>query len=560
MKKHVKLLSLLLVVVTLLCLCTACGTRTNDHDIVVLFTNDIHCQIEEGEEKLTLSQVAYLKKATEQITPYVALVDCGDAVQGSSLGAVSQGEVIVDAMNAVGYDFAALGNHEFDYQMPRLRELLAKANAQYLCCNVTYTGEGLSALEDTKPYEIVKYGKYKVAFVGISTPMTCYSTSPMIFEEDGVQVYDFNLGENGTLFYAAVQKTVNDAKKHGADFVIALAHVGTDAADAPYNVPELVANTTGIDAVLDGHSHTDYVETYDNKDGNDVLCAQTGTGLVNVGQLTIKTDGTLTVELLNSIDGDDAEVAAAVGGYVETYSAWLNEVICSINVSLPTVDENGLRAVRNRETAIGDLCADAYRAVSGADVAYINGGGIRAGFAAGQITYQNVIDVNPYGNELCVVELTGQEIMDILEYDVRCVTPQITNEDGSKPMGEDGSFPNVSGMTFTVDTTIPSPVLVNEEDMLVGVDETMTRRVSDLKIWNGSEYVPVDLTKTYTFAGTNYMILKGGSGMKVYLVGKNVVQKSIMSDYQVLITYIRDTLAGDLSQYTAPDTRITFIR
>lgn len=129
--------------------CERLFSRENE-DIVILFTNDVHGVSSEG---IGYAGLAAYKEWLEEETPYVTLVDCGDALQGDALGAVSRGAYLVEIMNAVGYDFAVLGNHEFDYGMEQLASLLGEADAQYLGCNIRYTGEGESAV--LAPYALV---------------------------------------------------------------------------------------------------------------------------------------------------------------------------------------------------------------------------------------------------------------------------------------------------------------------------------------------------------------------------------------------------------------------
>ena len=136
-------------------------TSKTQEDIVILFTNDVHCGIEENIGYAGLS--AY-KDIMEEKTPYVTLVDCGDAIQGDTIGTVSKGEFLVDLMNEADYDLAVLGNHEFDYGMEQLGTLIEKAQAQYLSCNISYTGSGENGLASIKPYEIITYGTTDVAF------------------------------------------------------------------------------------------------------------------------------------------------------------------------------------------------------------------------------------------------------------------------------------------------------------------------------------------------------------------------------------------------------------
>ena len=208
------------------------GRATPDNDVVILYTNDIHCGIEDG---LGFAGLAALKKDLQKETPYVSLVDNGDAVQGTLIGTISKGSYIIDIMNEVGYDFAALGNHEFDYGMDVLDGLIAKANAQYLVCNIEFTGKNKTFLDRTAPYAIKSYGDFKVAFVGATTPNAITTSTPAFFQEDGEFVYDFGKTATGIKLYRKIQNAVNAARQDGADFVILLSHLGDESGDAPCN-------------------------------------------------------------------------------------------------------------------------------------------------------------------------------------------------------------------------------------------------------------------------------------------------------------------------------------
>ncbi len=539
-----KLLSLVICLAMLLAL-ASCAAPASADDIVILFTNDIHCAVEDG---ITLSGVVYYKNLMKQTNKYVALVDCGDAIQGSYLGSVSKGEILVDAMNAAGYDYAILGNHEFDVGISRLNELMAKADAQYLCCNIKYSGSN-DGIVGTKPYAIAEYGNKKVAFVGVTTPNTMLDSDPHCFMEDDVTVYDFSDGD----FYGTVQQTVDDARQNGADYVIVLAHLGMED-EVKYRSVDLAANTNGIDAILDGHSHDEFIYlNTQNKDGKSIIVAQTGTKLQSLGQLVITAGGNIAVTTISDITAKDAEFDAKLQTLTAEYTEMLSKVICSNCNGLSDKDANGIRAVRNRETALGNLVADAMRYVSGADLAYQNGGGLKSGLPAGDVDYSDLIAVLPYGNTVAVVEVTGQEIADMLEYYGRNAQPETVDLVNKTAIGEEGSYPNVSGITFTIDTTVESSVIVDDDDMLVGVGDV--RRISNIKI--GGE--DIDYAKTYTLAGSGYMINNGGSGMLHFLADHNVVNPGIMTEYEALAEYITNALGGDLSGYTGAEGRITFI-
>lgn len=170
-----------------LCGCSAKSERPED--IVVLYTGDVHCAVDEN---TGYAGLAAYKKQMEEKTPYVTLVDCGDAIQGDAIGLVSKGEYPVQIMNRTGYDLAVLGNHEFDYGMERLSALIGTATAQYLGCNIRYSGNGENALSGVKPYQIASYGDTDVAFIGVCTPENITSSTPVFFcDETGQFVYDF---------------------------------------------------------------------------------------------------------------------------------------------------------------------------------------------------------------------------------------------------------------------------------------------------------------------------------------------------------------------------------
>ena len=177
-------------------LLTSCGNKKCYHqeDIVVLFTSDVHCAIQDN---IGYDGVAAYKKNLEKKNKYVSLVDLGDAIQGGLIGTISKGSYIMDIMNYMEYDFAILGNHEFDYGMDALETIISDFEGTYLAANVEYTGDGENLLAQTKPYEIVRYGKVDVAYIGISSPNSIGLSTPTYFMENGEYVYDFFPSEDG---------------------------------------------------------------------------------------------------------------------------------------------------------------------------------------------------------------------------------------------------------------------------------------------------------------------------------------------------------------------------
>ena len=529
-----KIFSLLLALSMILALC-ACGAPAEapepqvvekivevekaaapGSNVVILYTNDIHCGVDDN---IGFKGLADVKAAVEATGKQVILVDNGDAIQGGSIGTLSKGEYIIDIMNELGYAVATIGNHEFDYTLDTFFALAEKAQFPYVSANFV-DADGKTVFD---PYVIIEADGARIAFVGASTPKTFVSATPTYFMNDqGEFIYSFCEGETGEKFYATIQSAVDAARAEGADYVFLMAHLGIEADAAPYTSSELITNTTGIDVVLDGHSHSVIEsETVKNANGENVLLTSTGTKLANVGCLTIGEDGGLTTQLINAQNVSD--LVDELNGEFEEL---LNQVVAHTDVDLCITDpETGLRMVRSNETNLGDLCADAYRIMSGADVAIVNGGGVRADIPAGDITFGQLIAVHPFGNEMCVVEATGQEILDALEFSVHSLP------------GEFGGFLHVSGMSFTVDLSVESSVKLDVNDMFVSVEGE--RRVKDVMI--GGE--PLDPEKTYTLASHNYKLKSMGDGYSMF--ADNVfLQDSVMIDNQVLMNYIIDVLGG----------------
>ena len=523
-----KFLSLLLTMAMVLSLAVTVNAAAPKEDITILHTNDVHCDYEKYAKVATLHKSADL------------LVDAGDHVQGGVIGTLSKGEYIVDIMNYLKYDAAVPGNHEFDYGMDQFLHI-AKDLAKYPYISANFTGK------DGKPYfdayKMFEVKGVKVAFVGVCTPETFTKSTPTYFQDaNGNYIYGFCEGNNGADLYKAVQKAIDAAKAAGADYVIGLGHLGIDEQSSPWMSKEVIANTTGFDAFIDGHSHSTFSETIKDKSGKEVVFEQTGTKLANVGKLTIKTDGTIAHENIDlSAVEEDADAKAYIAGITEKFDALQKKVVAKTTVTLTTKGADGKRAVRSAETNLGDLCADAYRLLLGADVAFVNGGGVRADINAGDITYGDIINVHPFGNSACLVEVTGQQLKDALEL-------------GSAAYpGESGGFLQVSGLIYTINADIPSSVVKNDKSEFVKVDGAY--RVSDIMV--GGQ--PLDVNKTYTLASHNYMLKDAGDGYTMFgTKNVKVLQDEVMIDNQVLINYIVEKLGGVVgAEYAAPQGRIT---
>ena len=506
-------------------------------DIVILFTSDVHCGIDQGFGYAGLSEIYDHLVAQGN---KVILVDDGDNIQGEPIGTMTKGEALVDLMNKVGYSVAIPGNHEFDYGMEQFLSLAKQAKFSYVSCNFNHEGELVF-----DPYVIRELDGMKVAFVGVTTPKTLTSSTPRYFQdENGEFVYGFFQDETGEGVYNAVQSAVDDARAEGADYVVVLGHMGNEEECHPWTYSDVISNVSGIDVFLDGHSHdTDQVVMKD-KDGKEVIRAACGTKLSCIGWCRIDTEGKITTGLYTWNNNESApallgianKTSALVDKATSALEKKLKEVVASSEVLLTIndpeeVDANGkpIRMVRRAETNLGDLCADAYRIQSGADIAFVNGGGIRVSINAGKITLNDILKVHPFGNAMCVIEVTGQQILDALEWGARAVP------------GENGGFLQVSGLSYEIHSYIDSPCKSDENSMFAGIEGE--RRVQNVLV----DGKPIDPEATYTLASHDYMLLNNGDGYTMF-DGAPLLQDRVKLDNQVLIDYITETLKGVIGE------------
>ena len=508
-----------------------------DFPIVIVYENDSHCAVD-GYPRL-----ASLRAQQRMATPYVTIVSCGDFVQGEVIGSVSWGEQIVEVMNRVGYDVVALGNHEFDFGMSQIRHLTDLLDASVVSANFRDLRSGELVFP---AYRMVRYGEVDIAYIGLTTPETATSVAPSTFwDQDGNHIYDFMLNE----FYQQTQTCVDRARAEGADHVVLLSHLGDRKRPGYPSSFSLIAATTGVDVVLDGHDHHVIPDTLiHNKEGQPVLFSSTGAKFQYIGLLTLSTDGQFSSRLVPLADlMPDTDVQAYVDAIKGNTLTEGMRVVGTCDVDLPIVDASGEANVRSCEMPLGNFCADAFRLMLKADVAMINGGGIRSGLSQGEITFNDLLAVFPFNNTACTATLTGQQLLDALEMSVRYLPDM------------DGSFMQVSGMTFEVDLSVPSPVVLDEYSWFSHVSPA-PRRVSHLQIWDKEQgaYVPVDTDRTYVLASFDYQ-LKGYGSNAVFRYA-TLKDDSHGLDVEVLISYLTQMLGGRIGQsYAATEGRIRIL-
>ena len=528
------------------------------NDIVILHTNDVHCGVQDsiGYDGLMLYKKQLLQKHNN-----VILVDAGDHIQGGTIGQITSGEAIIDIMNELEYDVVTLGNHEFDYGIEQLETIKNKLNCEYISSNYCYKKNKESIYP---PYKIIEKGGKKIGFIGVATPETLTKSYLItLLDDKGELIYDFLTENHNQELYERVQKHIDELQEKKVDYIIILAHMGKggDSLEEDTSI-ELLKNLKNVNALIDGHTHLIYSEKTPDKNNNNVILVQTGTKLTNIGVLTIHENGTLSHENIDEVPYDptlaeqtlnvtrsskiryvDKDMSEFINDIYDSFSDKLNEVIGKsdflINVYKNATESTDSHTQLSRigENALCNLVADSMRELGEGDITILNAGTVRADINKGNITYQNVLNVLPYSDDIIVKEITGQTILEALEFGVRNFPEQ------------NARFPQVSHITYKLDTSINSSVVVDENKVFKKLGGE--NRVYDIKI-NGEK---LDLKKKYTIS-SRYFILNGGDGYSMF-ANCETIKTSLGVDNEVLLHYIRNNSNGTIPiKYKAAEGRL----
>ena len=401
---------------------------------VILHSNDVHGALE------GYAAMSALKATYEMAGAEVILVDAGDFSQGTIYVSSNKGASAVTMMNAVGYDIVTLGNHEFDFGYEQLKTNLERANFTVLCADVYLDETGETIYPADAVFETES--GVKIGFFGMETPETATKVNPGLISEISFATFDD--------LYASAQVAIDDLREQEVDLVFGIVHLGVDdeSAGNGYRSLDLYENVTGVDFLIDGHSHT--VMT---SGPNGEPIQSTGTAFANIGVVVIDNE-TKTIEdnfLMNTAGlSRNALIASKAYGIMETVDAEYNTPFATSEVLL-----NGDRAPGNRteQTNLGTLITDAmvWSVVSAGGVAsyydapvvgVTNGGGIRAAIQAGEVTKKDINTVLPFGNTVAVIYVTGAELLEALEASTFC-TPEAV-----------GGYPQTSGIEWVLDTSV----------------------------------------------------------------------------------------------------------
>ena len=542
MKKFSRILSLLLVICMVFSLLPMVFAAEKYDGIgsgktVILHSNDVHGAIE------GYAYMKALKTKLEAAGAEVILADAGDYSQGETAVSLSKGATAVEMMNATGYDVVGLGNHEFDYGYPQLMENMNKALFKVLCADVL-KADGVPIFDANT---IIEKGGVKIGFLALETPETQTKANPALIKGLTFLTED----TDPTIWYKA-QEEVYALKASGADIVVCLSHLGVDKSSEPYRSYDLYSKVTGIDFIIDAHSHTVM-----EKGEKDEPIQSTGTKFANIGVIVID-NATKKIEqnfLIPTGEGNfnekDETVLAKAQGIIDAIKAEYGQKFATSEVDLNGAKEPGNRT---EETNNGDLITDAMvwylteknpGSITEVDadhiVAITNGGGIRAAVKQGDVTKNDIFTVLPFGNTVAVVYVTGAELLEALEASTYCTPASL------------GGFPQVAGLKFTVDadkaydkneTTYPGSTYYGPKSIQrVTIDEI-----------NGKAF---DETAKYAVI-TNNFVAGGGDTYYAFAAASSQFDTGYTLD-SVVIDYITEKLGGVIKSddYGTPKGRIT---
>ena len=391
--------------------------NTENEEFVILFTNDIHSQIEPISKDETynadqggVKRLKVLIDSVRKAEPAVLVADAGDLVQGTYYFSLLNGVVEMMVLEELGYDVRTIGNHEFDKKMVGLGDMLALSNVPVVSTNYDFSKTALS--EYVKESIILNAGNIKVGFIGLGV-MLQNLVDPTACE--------------GVVWQNAINVADKEAEKlrnQGADIVIALSHLGYEkGSDLYYYDRGIALQTRHIDMIIGGHSHTflNYPDYVTNLDGDKVPIVQTGSRGICLGYAKIRLDKdgkpSFTYKLIPVKNHLDSKIDKDFSGLIDAYSATVTEKVNEVIGTCPSAIRKG-----SPESPLGNLTADGliwmakeYYNVD-ADVSIYNSGGIRAEISKGDLTLGDVYAVYPFDNVLSLVELKGKDLKTLFEH------------------------------------------------------------------------------------------------------------------------------------------------
>lgn len=480
--------------------------------VQLLGVNDLHGKVDvtgttsDGEKVGRMDYLAAYLHAREAENPNTLTVDAGDMIGASSpVSALLQDEPTVEMMESMGFDVGTVGNHEFDEGLDEMLRMIhggthpeGKGTPNYdgmnfpvVAANVTYKDTGKLVLP---PYAIKEVGGQKIGFIGVTTINT-----PSMIISSGNENLRF------TDEAAAINKYVPELKKQGVESIVVLAHVpGTQSGSGAEGDIASIANQIDdeVDVIFAAHNHVKLNAVVDGK-----LIVQAWEYGKAFSDVDLEIDPSThdivkkSAEIVDVVqDGvtPDPEVHAILDKYLAMVGPKLNEVI---GTAASPITGGYAQKGEIGDNGLGNLIADGMKAAMHSDFALMNGGGIRDNLDAGDITWNELFNVQPFGNALVKVELTGAELREVLNTQFSSYGPDFS----------------VSGFRYTW-----------------AASRGQYGEVVDIFLPDGSRVNPL---QSYTVTVNNYMYPHSTDKYHLHKLGKNPVQGP--DDLQATVDYVQ---------------------
>lgn len=417
MKQLKKVIALLLVLT--LTMATYLPTyATEEKVITIIGFNDFHGALAEASKSLGYAKFVSAINAEKEANPNSIVVSAGDNFQGSAMSNLTYGAPVNEMMKALGVVASAVGNHEFDWGVDRIPQWAEEGGYDYLASNI-YDKATDEPVEWAKPYKIVEIDGVKVGLIGLATPETVSKT-----KAENVEDLEFKLPSEAAQIWIDYLKAGN-ATEGTPDVIIALTHIGAyqdgygsdlTAAVTGTEIEELCNNTTGLDAVITGHTHTSVAGYI-----NDVAIVQgykQGRS-ISLLDITMNADGTLkeivpTSKAVYKVKDDivpDADAATAYAKWEEDLGPILDEVVGTASGTFTHDNDTNV-------SVLGKWVCESMATAANVQIAIQNGGGLRTEIPEGDVTYGLLYEVMPFDNTLVTMTLTGADVLKAVEHGI----------------------------------------------------------------------------------------------------------------------------------------------
>ena len=506
----------------------------------IIHTNDTHghdFEVEATEDdpgNFSMAAVPALKKEWEDKGYDVLLLDAGDATQGAPLVDLSDGERGITFMNSCGYDLMTVGNHEFDHDEDQIKVFEQLAKFPLISASVKMKDTGELRFTPNKMFELTD--GTKVGVFGLTTPETLLTAMPAY-----VEPFTFLAGED---LYQCAQEQVDDLRAQGADLVICLGHLGNEPNLEPSTSKQVLSNVQGIDLFIDGHDHELVEEEVEG-----TLLVETGCWMENIGLVVIDAGVPTNSSVAHGeFDGIDAATQAII----DDVKAQVDKELSVVLASTPFFLDGDKNKLRVQETNLGDLFCDAmlYDAEQATgqhvDAAINNAGGIRASIEEGDITLEIVKVVLPFTNQVVTLQVTGAQLLETIEASCQAVGYE----------GQKGSLPQVAGMEYTVNATVPYEQGEQYPNTSYYGPAAPGARVTIHSV-GGADF---DENATYTIATSDYIAQGGSTYRALKIASESQEPVTCDFDYEAMVSYLIGPLDHEVPErYREPQGRITII-